>query len=83
MYKCDHCGCIFEEPDKKRYVLCRIDGQPQYAHDHVYPDCGETEFYPVEECEECGEYFREDEFAECEEYICKTCYHGKKARAVS
>lgn len=85
MYKCLHCGELFDEPENKRYELCRIDGQSQWAYDHVCPICGCCEFEPVERCVACGEYFSGDQFEDTDEYphICKTCYHGKSAVVVA
>lgn len=85
MYKCLHCGEIFDEPDKKRFELCRIDGVPQYANDDVCPCCGAScdEFEDVYQCDECGEYVRYDELSDAEDVICKECFYGKKVQAVS
>lgn len=83
MYICERCGSVFDAPDKKKYELCRIDGQPQYGYDHVCPCCGCPEFVDAEQCAFCGGYYRLDEFSESEENICKTCYHGKSAVVVA
>lgn len=62
MYKCNFCGEIFDEPDKKKYELCRIDGQPFFGYDHACPICGAVDnMSEVIECEVCGEYCPEHE----------------------
>lgn len=53
MYKCDNCGCEFEEP----YKLQEDTGEIF----NVCPDCKETDYYELETCKICGEYFNQDE----------------------
>lgn len=84
MYKCAICGMVFDEPAKVRYPLCRIDGQQFYDHDHVCPFCGSDGIDYVEQCDECGEYYFDDDLVEDgDRLLCRDCsdnhrnpYHG-------
>ena len=75
MYKCIECGEIFDEPEKVRFELFRIDGVPQYGYDHACPCCGRVdEMEMVDKCDECGEYFRKDELITTDEgTFCLDC----------
>lgn len=79
MYKCCSCGMVFEEADKAKYPLCVIDGVQFYDHDYVCPFCRSDEIDYVEECEECGEYFPEDEMIERgDSLICTECANAER-----
>lgn len=78
MYKCDDCGCVFDEPSTYRDEICVIDPVSKNTAYDEYPccpRCNSYQFDEVWECEICGEYYHEGE-TYCEtvdKCYCKDC----------
>ena len=66
MYKCDHCGRLFDE-NEVAHRLSRVEGWS-----HSCPHCGTEEFYEVARCNECGEYTDTDELL-INDGLCDSC----------
>ncbi len=57
MYKCNSCGCSFEEP-----TVIRDDECGDFT---VCPRCKDDDYKLVYECEVCGEYFEDVAYGAC------------------
>lgn len=68
MFKCNDCGCTFEEPDVTR-EFHRLD----YGYENQYscPNCGGTDYDDSTPCDICGE----DAWGSC---FCDTCKEEAK-----
>lgn len=61
MYKCEECGCIFEEPMFNREYHGLEYGYEEYG---VCPNCGERGYKEGTPCKTCGEEQFGDGFCE-------------------
>lgn len=72
MYYCRNCGCIFDD-DEAKVVEERHGFQGGSAEEFMYcPNCDSDDFAEARQCEECGEWFSEDDLfggAFCEECL--------------
>lgn len=79
MYKCDDCGCVFDEPGTYRETVEFISQYDTAEWEYpCCPRCCSYQFDDVWECKICGEYYHEGEtYCEtvdkcyCEECIIK------------
>lgn len=60
MLKCKNCGRIFEKPETSEQFVPYGESQAAYSIG-ICPYCGIDEFEEAFPCNECGEYFTEDE----------------------
>lgn len=61
MFKCNDCGCIFEEPETTREFHGLDYG---YENQFSCPNCGGTDYEDSQSCEICGEEAWGDCFCE-------------------
>lgn len=76
MYKCCECGAIFEEGEEARWEEDRGEFWGVRCSETVSgcPEC-HGDYEEVFECEECGEWFFEDELTDG---VCEHCYYRKE-----
>lgn len=80
MYKCDDCGCVFDEPGTYSETVCVISEYNTAEWEYLCcPRCNSYQFDDVWECKICGEYYHEGEtYCEdgdkcyCEECVIET-----------
>ncbi len=53
MFKCNDCGCIFEEPEQTREYHGLDYG---YENQNSCPNCGSTDYEDSVSCDICGDY---------------------------
>ena len=72
MNYCKNCGCIFDD-DEAKIVEERHGFRGGNAEEFMYcPNCNSDDFTEARQCEECGEWFSEDDLfggAFCEECL--------------
>lgn len=56
MYKCDDCGCVFDEPQTWKEDRGECHGSSSYETVAGCPECGGT-FEKAYYCKECDEYY--------------------------
>ena len=52
MFKCECCGEIFEEPNRKKYCVGYYGSAPAYDTESTCPHCGEDNFDEYNEGDE-------------------------------
>lgn len=62
MYKCDDCGCVFDEPGTYWETVCNISEYDTAEREcPCCPRCHSYQYDEVWECKICGEYYHEGE----------------------
>lgn len=86
MYYCNECKREFENLKHKKinlevnYGISHLFSDNHYIFIDVCPFCGETDYEELKQCNQCEEWFNEDELYDTEEaigggcgYLCEQC----------